>query len=58
MKADVADGNSPPTLATEPSDKVPDEELGRKIKKPEDETEERERDIYSEAVVACKFLSP
>ncbi len=59
MKADVADGDSPKVLATDPGDKIEDEEeVGESEKKTsnqsEDEGEDRERDIYSEAVLACK----
>lgn len=65
MKADVADGDSPKVLATDPGDKVEDEEEEQPAdseKKPsnqsEDEGEDRERDIYSEAVLACSIENP
>jgi ribonucleoside-diphosphate reductase subunit M1 len=65
FKADVDEGDSPKALPTEPADKPPKEEelsspvLGAKKDKDaedkEDESKEREMDIYSEAVLACKF---
>ncbi|KAG6160570.1 ribonucleotide-diphosphate reductase subunit rnr1 [Claviceps purpurea] len=61
MKADVEDGDSPKVLPTEPSGKVKEEELVEPGAKREGQSEdgdvdsgERERDIYSEAVLACK----
>jgi ribonucleoside-diphosphate reductase subunit M1 len=58
MKADVPEGNSPKTLPTEPADTVEDEELRDATKKSnqteDNEDADRERDIYSDAVVACK----
>lgn len=60
MKADIADGGSPKALPTEPAEKVQDEELrdpAKKSNQSEDkESEDRERDIYSDAVVACQYL--
>jgi ribonucleoside-diphosphate reductase subunit M1 len=58
IKADVAEGDSPKALPTEPTGKVEEEELVKKSAQSEDkeeESDERERDIYSDAVVACKF---
>jgi ribonucleoside-diphosphate reductase subunit M1 len=58
IKADVAEGDSPKALPTEPTGKVEEEELVKKSAQSEDkeeESDERERDIYSEAVVACKL---
>ncbi|GJN74419.1 ribonucleoside-diphosphate reductase large chain [Purpureocillium lilacinum] len=66
IKADVDDGDSPRVLPTEPSDKINDEELVEPGKKPagaqsedkDEDSEERERDIYSDAVVACSIENP
>ena len=63
IKADANDGDSPKVLATEPTDNVNEEELADPEAKPSDDqiedgdktSEERERDIYSDAVLACKF---
>jgi ribonucleoside-diphosphate reductase subunit M1 len=58
MKADVDEGDSPKVLPTEPLDAVNDEELSKKPNQSEDkdeDNEERERDIYSDAVLACKL---
>ena len=67
IKADVAEGGSPKTLATEPSggfqaEELPSPSLGKK-NDPQDEdqdedSKEREMDIYSEAVLACKRTHP
>jgi ribonucleoside-diphosphate reductase subunit M1 len=62
FKADVAEGDSPKSLATEPVTAPPkDEELltaaEKKVKQEEDGeevSEERENDIYADAVLACK----
>jgi ribonucleoside-diphosphate reductase subunit M1 len=58
IKADVEEGDSPRALPTEPAEKVQEEELGVK-KNPQSEdqdkdNEDRERDIYSEAVLQCE----
>lgn len=61
MKADVPEGDSPKVLAADPSDKPKLEELDEEKKSPEDkdeESEERERDIYSDAVLACSIENP
>ncbi|KAM3439480.1 hypothetical protein NHJ13734_003712 [Beauveria thailandica] len=62
MKADVDDGDSPKVLATEPSELVDDELVEGKRTSNQDEdgegNEGRERDIYSEAVVACSIENP
>ncbi|KAG5918307.1 ribonucleotide-diphosphate reductase subunit rnr1 [Claviceps capensis] len=65
MKADVEDGDSPKVLPTEPSGKVKEEELVEPGAKRERQSEdgdvdsgERERDIYSEAVLACSIENP
>ncbi|KAG9258115.1 ribonucleoside-diphosphate reductase large chain [Emericellopsis atlantica] len=64
MKADVAEGDSPRALPTEPAEKVEDEELRdppAKSNQDEDKTgdnEDRERDIYSDAVLACSIENP
>ncbi|KAG5948776.1 ribonucleotide-diphosphate reductase subunit rnr1 [Claviceps pazoutovae] len=65
MKADVEDGDSPKVLPTEPSGKVKEEELVEPGAKREGQSEdgdvdsgERERDIYSEAVLACSIENP
>ncbi|ATY66398.1 ribonucleoside-diphosphate reductase large chain [Cordyceps militaris] len=62
MKADVEDGDSPKVLATEPIEQV-DEELteGKRTSDQDedgDDNKNRERDIYSEAVVACSIENP
>jgi ribonucleoside-diphosphate reductase subunit M1 len=58
IKADVEEAESPKALPTEPAEKVQEEELGaKKNPQTEDEdkdNEDRERDIYSEAVLQCK----
>ncbi|KFH44823.1 Ribonucleoside-diphosphate reductase large chain-like protein [Hapsidospora chrysogenum ATCC 11550] len=64
MKADVAEGDSPRALPTEPAEKVQDEELRDPAKKSsqsedgEGDSEDRERDIYSDAAVACSIENP
>ncbi|KAJ4858831.1 ribonucleotide reductase [Trichoderma afarasin] len=61
MKADVDEGDSPKVLPTEPLDAVNDEELSKKPNQSEDkdeDNEERERDIYSDAVLACSIENP
>ena len=65
MKADVNEGDSPKALPTEPTDKIEEESLPESgIKAKSDQAEDkdgdsegRERDIYSEAVLECKFPS-
>jgi ribonucleoside-diphosphate reductase subunit M1 len=65
MKADVSEGDSPKALPTEPTDKIteealPESGLQAKSNQSEDkdgDSEERERDIYSDAVLECKPLS-
>jgi ribonucleoside-diphosphate reductase subunit M1 len=63
IKADVDDGDSPKTLPTEPSEKIKLEELpdpamdtkkSPQVEDTEDQSMERELDIYSEAVLECK----
>lgn len=65
FRADMDEGDSPKTLATEPMEKIKAEELPSPALKglrstqsedEEDETKEREMDIYSEAVLACEWL--
>ena len=66
FKADVAEGESPKALPTDPADKPKDAELlepeAKDTKAPnqdedkDDATKEREYDIYNEAVLACKLL--
>ena len=57
--ADVSEGNSPELLAAEPLTSPPKEELPEPSKKPQEEdavdaNAEREEDIYSSKVIACK----
>lgn len=64
FKADVSEGDSPKSLATEPTTAIPkDEQLPepavKKEKQAEDveeESGERENDIYAEAVLSCKLI--
>ncbi|CEJ80005.1 Putative Ribonucleoside-diphosphate reductase [[Torrubiella] hemipterigena] len=60
MKADADEGDSPKVLASDPSEKVEGgEELATKQSEDKDsDNEERERDIYSEAVLACSIENP
>ncbi|KAM5351910.1 hypothetical protein ACJ41O_004633 [Fusarium nematophilum] len=62
IKADAEEGDSPKALATEPAEKVKEEELSlKKSEQDEDQdkdSEERERDIYSDAVLACSIENP
>ncbi|KAF4988488.1 hypothetical protein FGRMN_9739 [Fusarium graminum] len=62
IKADVEEAESPKALPTEPAEKVQEEELGvKKNPQTEDEdkdNEDRERDIYSEAVLQCSIEDP
>ncbi|KAI0385519.1 ribonucleoside-diphosphate reductase large chain [Hypomontagnella monticulosa] len=67
FKADVDEGDSPKALATEPAEKVKEEELpepalnGQKSPQDEDTEEkskEREYDIYADAVLACSIENP
>ncbi|CAI4211774.1 unnamed protein product [Parascedosporium putredinis] len=65
VKADAAEGGSPKNLATEPNGAMPSEELPNLNGKtdPQDEdldedSKEREMDIYSEAVIACSIENP
>lgn len=60
FKADVGEGESPQTLATEPVGlPAPEEKLPEAAIKQEEDTEEktttREEDIYAEKVLQCKF---
>ena len=61
FKADLSEGESPKLLTTEPNGKISEEELslGKENKKTQEEDEEnsqnREKDIYAEKVLACKF---
>lgn len=64
FKADVPEGDSPKALPTEPAEKPKEESLdapAAEVKKEaednDDESKEREVDIYSEAVLACKLNS-
>jgi ribonucleoside-diphosphate reductase subunit M1 len=65
FKADVPEGDSPKSLATEPAAVAPKieqlPEAAVKSPKAQDEdkkdvTEERENDIYADAVLQCKFV--
>ncbi|KAJ4254841.1 ribonucleotide-diphosphate reductase subunit rnr1 [Fusarium torreyae] len=62
IKADVEEADSPKALPTEPAEKVQEEELGvKRNKQSEDQdkdNEDRERDIYSEAVLQCSIEDP
>lgn len=68
FKADVAEGESPKALPTDPADKPKDTELlepgAKDAKVPnqdedkDDATKEREFDIYNEAVLACSIENP
>ncbi|KAI1171149.1 ribonucleoside-diphosphate reductase large chain [Nemania sp. FL0916] len=68
FKADVLEGESPKTLATEPTEKPKAEELPEPaledVKSPlqdednEDKSKEREFDIYADAVLACSIENP
>ncbi|KAH8175673.1 ribonucleotide reductase, barrel domain-containing protein [Sarocladium implicatum] len=66
MKADVNEGDSPKALPTEPTDKIEEEALPESgIKGKSDQVEDkdgdsegRERDIYSEAVLECSIENP
>jgi ribonucleoside-diphosphate reductase subunit M1 len=65
FKADISEGDSPKSLATEPStaaSKVTLPEPALENKKQEEdskeESTEREKDIYAEAVLQCKFTKP
>lgn len=62
FKADQPEGESPKALPIEPSETVKDESLDSE-KPPQnedkdDESKEREMDIYSEAVLACSIENP
>ncbi|EGY22607.1 hypothetical protein VD0002_g8392 [Verticillium dahliae] len=63
MKADVDEGDSPKVLPMEPADKIKIEELSQGDKTPDaedkdEDSKERENDIYSEAVLACSIENP
>ncbi|KAK0389735.1 hypothetical protein NLU13_3308 [Sarocladium strictum] len=66
MKADVNEGDSPKALPTEPSDKIEDESLSEsgikgksdQVEDKDGDSENRERDIYSEAVLECSIENP
>ncbi|AEO71096.1 uncharacterized protein THITE_2123125 [Thermothielavioides terrestris NRRL 8126] len=65
FKADVDEGDSPKTLPTEPVDKPKLDDIGspaleskKDAEDKEDESKEREMDIYSEAVLACSIENP
>jgi len=65
FKADIDEGDSPKTLPTEPTDKPKPEDIGSPVlnskkdaEDKEDESKERELDIYSEAVLACSIENP
>lgn len=62
FKADVPEGESPKALATEPESEIPKDEAldAKKETETEDkkeDSEEREHDIYADAVLACKSSS-
>jgi ribonucleoside-diphosphate reductase subunit M1 len=63
FKADLPEGESPKLLTTEPNGKIAEDELtlGKENKKVQEEDEEnsedREKDIYAEKILACKFDS-
>jgi len=65
FKADIQEGDSPKALATEPTGVVPkDEELLEPAVKPfqeedkDEDSEQREQDIYAEKVLACSIANP
>ncbi|KZZ98594.1 ribonucleoside-diphosphate reductase large chain [Moelleriella libera RCEF 2490] len=65
IKADVDEGDSPKVLPTEPSEVAGGQELaessGERAEQSEDaasDSGERERDIYSDAVLACSIENP
>jgi len=66
FKADVAEGESPKALATEPSGAIPTEEqlpepsLKEKSQEEDkdEDSEQREHDIYAEKVLACSIANP
>ncbi|KAI1652321.1 ribonucleoside-diphosphate reductase large chain [Daldinia loculata] len=67
FKADIEEGDSPKALATEPAEKIREEELpepaldGQKPNQDEDKedkSKEREYDIYADAVLACSIENP
>jgi ribonucleoside-diphosphate reductase subunit M1 len=65
FKADVPEGDSPKSLATEPEALPPKEEelpapsvaVKEQAEDKTEESEEREQDIYADAVLQCKFPS-
>jgi ribonucleoside-diphosphate reductase subunit M1 len=62
FEADKPDGKSPTILATDPVG-PPDEELELERRKTQeedkrDESEDREVDIYADAVLACSIANP
>lgn len=66
FKADVEEGESPKTLPTEPTDKPKMEELADpalnakkgQTEDADEDTQEREHDIYADAVLACSIENP
>ncbi|KAH6620675.1 ribonucleoside-diphosphate reductase large chain [Chaetomium sp. MPI-SDFR-AT-0129] len=65
FKADVDEGDSPKTLPTEPTDKPKAADIGSPVlnskkdsEDKEEDSKERELDIYSEAVLACSIENP
>ena len=66
FKADVPEGDSPKSLATEPAVAPPKEEQlpepANPVKTQEEdvkgESDDREHDIYAEAALQCKFSYP
>ena len=64
FKADIDEGESPPMLATEPTGAAKAETLVLDAPTPkqeedgDDETKDREGDIYAEAVLACSIENP
>jgi ribonucleoside-diphosphate reductase subunit M1 len=62
FKADLEEGESPKSLATEPSGEIAEESLdesAKKLKLQEEDgegSEDREGDIYAQKVLACEFV--
>ncbi|KAF2210098.1 hypothetical protein CERZMDRAFT_121921 [Cercospora zeae-maydis SCOH1-5] len=61
--ADLEDGDSPPTLATDGLDAVPKQEelpepAVKEVGQEEEKKDPREGDIYAEAVLACSIENP
>ncbi|KAK1761273.1 ribonucleoside-diphosphate reductase large chain [Echria macrotheca] len=67
FKADIEEGDSPKNLPTEPTEKINPASIGEpaltdkkegQAEDTEDDSKEREIDIYSEAVLACSIENP